>query len=625
MNLQFISLHIENFMSIGELDIRFDDYKGYNTIIGENHVVADNAKSNGSGKSSIFEAVVWCLTGDTIRGNKDVVNHNGTDGACVATEFMCDGKKYQISRYKEHKKNKNNLFIVVDGVDQSGKGIRDSEKVLQSHLPDLTASLIGSVIVLGQGLPSRFTNNTPSARKEVLETLTNSDFMIEDIKNRIASRKSELSSELRNEEDSIITLTTSINMCNQSLSRTLDELSGMRGRDDIDKKKKEVSDELEGHRSELEDAIVLCNRLEESVQSYTTEYNALETQQNSELSGIKNEHADKCASLKVDIATANARIQVIEKRISDAKKITDICPTCGQKLPGVFVPDIRDDEVELDGLREEVIRISSAVSRLREEYLVTRWGDVEGKYLGVLRNLKDMIIRTISDRNSALNTKASLESQIRNDEKLLLSIESDLVMYESKKASLESEVDRIRADIDSYSKQLSEVERRKSDTEQRLSVMVKFETLTKRDFRGYLLQDIIVYINSRAKSYCMSVFGTDLIDFSLSGNNISIMYNGKSYESLSGGERQKIDMIVQFAIRDMLRAYTGFYTNIIVLDEIFDNLDDTGSKMVIDLISKQLSDISSIFIISHHAKELNLPYDREIVICKDENGVSRLV
>jgi DNA repair exonuclease SbcCD ATPase subunit len=165
----------------------------------------------------------------------------------------------------------------------------------------------------------------------------------------------------------------------------------------------------------------------------------------------------------------------------------------------------------------------------------------------------------------------------------------------------------------------------KADTEQRLAVMTKFETIAKRDFRGYLLQDIIVYINNRAKNYCKCIFGTELIDFSLDGNNISITYNGKSYESLSGGERQKLDIIIQFSLRDMLCAYTGFHTNIIVLDEIFDNLDELGSNMVIELISKHLSDIDGIFIISHHAKELNLPYDREMTIVKNENGVSYLL
>jgi DNA repair exonuclease SbcCD ATPase subunit len=121
------------------------------------------------------------------------------------------------------------------------------------------------------------------------------------------------------------------------------------------------------------------------------------------------------------------------------------------------------------------------------------------------------------------------------------------------------------------------------------------------------------------------VFGTDLIEFTLDGNNLLISYNGKEYEALSGGERQKVDLIIQFAIRDMLCKHTSFSSNIIVMDEIFDNLDDIGCQKVIDLITKKLYDISSIFIITHHGNELNVPYDDIIRIEKDNNGVTRIV
>ena len=86
---------------------------------------------------------------------------------------------------------------MIDGKDCSGKGIRDSEKLLAQYLPDITASLLGSVIILGQGLPQKFTNNSPSGRKEVLEKLSKSDFMIEDLKSRVTSRRLELQKTIR--------------------------------------------------------------------------------------------------------------------------------------------------------------------------------------------------------------------------------------------------------------------------------------------------------------------------------------------------------------------------------------------------------------------------------------------
>ena len=99
-----------------------------------------------------------------------------------------------------------------------------------------------------------------------------------------------------------------------------------------------------------------------------------------------------------------------------------------------------------------------------------------------------------------------------------------------------------------------------------------------------IIQQQVDEINSKAKEYCKDVFGNDFIEFTLDGNNLLISYGGKEYESLSGGERQKIDIIVQFAIRDMLCTHTSFSSNIIVMDEIFDNLDDVGCQMIINLI-----------------------------------------
>ena len=148
-------------------------------------------------------------------------------------------------------------------------------------------------------------------------------------------------------------------------------------------------------------------------------------------------------------------------------------------------------------------------------------------------------------------------------------------------------------------------------------------TIATRDFRGFLLSEIIKYIDTKAKEYCLEVFGTDKINFVLDGNNISISYDGKEYENLSGGEKQRIDLIVQFSIRDMLCQFMNFSANLIALDEIFDSLDITSCQNVINMLSKKLNDIESIFIISHHL-ELDIPYDKQIFVVKNERGVSTI-
>ena len=152
MHIEFKNVVLHNFMSFGHSELNFDD-SGFVRVSGINNNPLDNAVSNGSGKSSLWESIIWALTGDTSRGTKHVVNLFGEDGCYVELDFTIDNKSYKIIRSKDHKVFKTNLQIFIDGQDCSGKGIRDSEKLLSQYLPDITASLISSVIILGQGLP----------------------------------------------------------------------------------------------------------------------------------------------------------------------------------------------------------------------------------------------------------------------------------------------------------------------------------------------------------------------------------------------------------------------------------------------------------------------------------------
>ena len=138
-----------NFMSFEDFDIDFSSFNGFTFISGRNNFKSDNSNSNGVGKSSIEEAIIWSLTGETLRGTKDVKRFGSEDSCSVQIEFLVDNDKYTVIRSKD----KTNLQLIINGEDVSGKGIRDTEKILHERIPDLTTSLIGSVIILGQGLP----------------------------------------------------------------------------------------------------------------------------------------------------------------------------------------------------------------------------------------------------------------------------------------------------------------------------------------------------------------------------------------------------------------------------------------------------------------------------------------
>lgn len=621
MRIIFDKIKIENFLSIGSAELDLGN-RGYCLINGINKNPSDLAKSNGSGKSSIMEAICYALTGETIRGVKDVVNMYRDGGTYVELTFYVDNDEYIIQRYKEHKKFKTDLKIFINGQDKSGKGIRDSQKLLESYLPDLTSSLIGSVILLGQGLPQRFTNNSPSGRKEVLEKLSKSDFMIDDLKKRLQERKSYLSSELRKAEDNLlaanskkITLERQIEEAQNRLttmedpsiyedliSRSIEKLNY------IDKTIEDLREKLKEYRTQLdkvqdEKSTILSNITKDENEA-NIEYLNIKHQVNQELNNILSD------------------IKNIEAELRKAKSIKDICPTCGQKLPGVFKPDTSEFEYRLDELYKQKALVDEKIREVE-----SRNREVQIKF----SELKTTATKDVN--NKIIEAQAhiqSLERSLGSQQSERTSEQNNLGRYQSLKATYQATVDSINNIIIENTNQIEELDKNsvyyydsKLNYSQRLEVINKFVTITNRDFRGYLLKNVIEFIDRKAKEYCQDIFETNLIEFMLDGNNIDIRYSGKQYEVLSGGEQQKVNLIVQFAIRDMLCQFLDFRCNILALDEIFDNLDSTGCDKVIDLISKKLNDVDSVFIISHHT-DLAIPSDSIITVTKHADGVSSI-
>ena len=621
MKLNFKRVKLENFLSIGQADIDLQD-RGFTLIKGINNNPVDLAKSNGSGKSSITEAIIWALTGETVRGIKDVVNMFTEGGTAVELQFDVDNDEYVIIRYKEHKKYKSDLKIFVNGQDKSGKGIRDSQKLLESYLPDLTASLLGSVVVLGQGLPQRFTNNTPVGRKEVLEKLSKSDYMIDDLKRRLADRKTYLSTELRNIEDTILSAQTEIKTLISQIEQAKIKLESLEDPvvyDDLIIRAKEKIEQL---TSQLNDYREKLKEQKDIVDTYTAKKQQIESSIQIEMNEDKYSYLEVKGEYENKRTALLSQVSQLKREIEEAKAIKDTCPTCGRKFEDVFIPDTSVQEGEIVSLNTRIKNINDHLAELSSLHSKSQIAFQEE----LTAATKDTVLKI----NEAKAHCQNYERAIINTQNDITAEERSLARYEQYKASYLATFETLNATVNNNENQIKNINEKfvyynedKVNVETRLGIIQKFITLTTRDFRGYLLKNVIQYIDTKAKEYCEDIFETRNIDFLLDGNNIEIKYCGKQYEACSGGEKQKIDIIVQFAIRDMLCQFLDFRSSILVLDEIFDNIDSTGCDKVIDLISKKLTDISSIFIITHHS-DLQIPEDSCITVTKFSNGVSEV-
>ena len=619
--LSFKKIIMHNFGSYNHAEVDLTN-KGICAVSGKNNFKKDNALSNGSGKSLIWNAICFTITGETLKGvHTDLKNRDIDENKSYTTLiFNVNNDEYEITRSIAPKSD---LQIIKNGADVSGLTFRESEKKLGEYLPDLTKNFIGSIVLLGQGMPNAFSKFNPSGRKELLENLTKSDFMIENIKNKIQRRLDTLNTLIRAHEDSLLQDRTKLAEYKRQLESATFELENTKKPDfesEISKSKK-LCESIDKDIKELSNA---KKAKEAEYLAAQTETANVKTEKQAQINEMLTKYNNAVGPVRMEKTKVEVTISNLNNEIRRLKSIKDVCPTCGQKLPGAVKPDTTEQENQVKTLTESLKPIQDRLANIEqnktkynkeiEEEFATREREAANKAALIKRDL-DHIIDEINDDTQSLYTEQSRYNQMVIDKE----------NWEKRHTALQNSVTQLNEDINKLTTKITTTETSKLDLDGRLAVVKKMETLAKRDFRGYLLTNIITYLDKKAKDYCEIVFGTRDLNVYLDGNALDISYLGKMFDNLSGGEQQRVDVILQFAIRDMLKTYLNASANILVLDEITDFLDKKSCAAMMTLIERELTSIESVFVISHHADELNLPIDSEIKVVKDTNGISSII
>lgn len=622
MRVNFQKVIIHNFLSFGDAELTLAD-RGYVLIEGRNDNPEDGALSNGSGKSALFNAVCWALTGETVNGLRTNIPNIHSPGGCFVTLFLkVDGREYEITRYRDHEKFKNDLKIKVDGEDKSGKGLKGSEEVLNQYLPDLTSNLIGNAIILGQGLPHRFSDNTPVGRKESLETLSHSSFMIEEIKTRLGEREATLAAEVRLKEDNQLKLETSLEMLRSQLNSLQTQLRDLPQKNGLLKLLQEKQSSCAQLSQQLEEKEVQKDQLQEEQRNLSLEEGQAKALKLEEQGNIRaqydfSEETTKRASLTF-------QIESLEKEIKKLESITDVCPTCGQKIPHVHVPDTSQQKALMEELKAEAASLDKTVETNKKacEQALQKV-EIHYQSLGAERSKR---LRGVQEEATQVQRdQQQLQILLKEAQAASTQMELELKTLQERGSTLEGDIVRCSQDIEELEQKLLYNKKEIEDSQEHYDAISKISSLVKRDFRGVLLTNVINFIDSKVKDYSALVFNTQDLNLSLSGNSLNIEFCGKAFENLSGGEKQKVDIIFQLAIREMMCQYLDFHSNFLVIDEVFDQLDSTSCSRILNLISQRLSEVESLFIISHHDKDLQIPADSTVVIEKDSRGISRII
>ncbi len=618
--IQFKKVILHNFGSYGHVELELQN-RGFCLVSGQNNYIKDNALSNGSGKSFLWSAICYALTGETIGGIKTNLKNINVEepDSFVQLEFLYQKDLYNICRIVAPKSD---LRIIRNDIDLSGKGIRESEKKLQELLPELSKDLIASCIIIGQGMPNKFSSFSPSGRKDLLEKLTKSDFMIEDIKARLTNRQQELSAKVREFEDSLLANRTQLNGYISQLEKL---------KFSIEQQQQPDFDALiETQKIKLFNAETEAAELQAKITSAEVQLDTLNAQfieLNAEKMKVSNEELSAYntayGALNSDKVRLEVEINGLNTEIAKLKAIKDTCPTCGQHLPNVHKPDTSELEVSLAAKQAELAIVKENIQSCNKQH----------------QEYQTQINQAFADRltattNAISGLKSTLQATKASQQLCITTIEREKATYNklvydkqnwsSFIRKQQEEVAAIEAEVARITNLISITSIAKDDFDQHLAVVKKMDQLTKRDFRGYLLTNIISYLDQKAKKYCETVFGTLELSLEINGNALDITYCSKAFDSLSGGEKQRVDLILQLAIRDLLSSYLNLSANILVLDEITDFLDKKSCKAVMQLLEKELNNVESVFIISHHAEELEIPVDSQIHVIKNESGISEL-
>lgn len=603
MQVVFSKLVMHNFLSYAHSEYKFDK-EGFISVKGYNKNPEDNASGNGAGKTGFSTAIIWCLTGNTPNGVKYVHNRYVKEPETyVYLEFSVDGKPYTLKRFYKPA----GMEFTVDDREIENKGIRDAENILHQYLPDLTEKLLSSVIILGQGLPNKLTNNTPSGRKEILEQLSNSDFMIADIKDRITKRLDELSAKKRELEDNILQLSTTVENNKRLISDYQYELNHLSPCDiletELTKDKKQYA-ELSSKKFETHD--------EELKKLYN------------EKAKIKNEpNITDLSSIDVKLAEMRTTLKGKIDKYKELSSVTDICPTCGQKLIGVHKPDTSSLVKEINELKEKGVQLKAQRDTIEQENnkIIE---ECNKKYQESVASIQTSIEKLEQLQQTSQRAKQVVESQMKSLLENISKIQVEIDGYNNKRNTYLSGIEKATKENDKYSVELDTLKSELTTVSQRIDIQNKMNTLTKRDFRGVLLSSCISYLKAKMSEFALDVFNTDKLKMELDGNNISITLDGKEYESLSGGEKTKVDIIIQLSIRDMLCKYANFSSNILVIDEVTDFLDEQSANNVYNLFITKLNDVNAVYIISHR-KDFTIPTDNVMIIEKGADKISRIL
>ena len=218
----------------------------------------------------------------------------------------------------------------------------------------------------------------------------------------------------------------------------------------------------------------------------------------------------------------------------------------------------------------------------------------------------------LQEQKTTLGTIAALEKQIKALESSVFTLGGKLKETQALHGALSAEILALTATVEEKNAELSKYQ-------------YWVDAFGANGVKAFIFEAMLQLLNAAMEVYAQQlgvrVRFTMSMDTARKGIITQCYKDGGIvlYDELSGGEKQRVDIVQVFGTHDVVSGKVGF--NILLMDEIFENLDNEGVDAVFDLIRMKLTENRSIYIITHLV-EINTMFARIINFTREGTTIT---
>ena len=650
MSIKFEYIHISDFMSLGDVHYPFNT--GVTLVLGANKD-SEAADDNGAGKSSLVEALRWCLYGETVRNAIDkslTVQHvirDGAQKAVVSLGMEINGTPLIVQRWRNRKTADLEILFTNNGEKLYGLQAKETLEAILG----INVIQFSNLVHLDGSYPKLFAPSTDAERKEILGTLVDAPIW-ENIQSEVSQRLLPINAQIHGWESQRNGWVTNRDTYKQSALESKEEGRGAAKsakalRDKVSAATGTVQ-ELEEEQQRLAWQIKKVKQLvADETKSANEEVKAKE-----DVVTVIELHERQLVDtyLVIDIKGAEDRVNSLsqevnmrQRSIAEKQKLQRLgkCPTCSQDTTDVGAIDIDAWTSAIKELQDEIKAHRDACTSLEER----RNAEIE--------TARETLQRAKEDRTLAYNALSAIQdkdvvSRQELEQKLAAARAAYLVASKDKAtliAQHQAQLDLVKRAKERWENAEAQVKAADTLIAQRDAEVEKLEQdKATLDFwrKGFgpkgvpslFIETILPQISAKIQKYADILTGGDVL-VSLKAYTetqsktvkeaiqiSAVNTKGASvYGSNSTGERNRINLAVTLGLIDYFRSVHVFESSLLVCDEIFDGLDSTGVEAALEALDEAA--VPSVIVVSHHEHLKPLFSSSQYVV--KENGVSSLL